>query len=70
MQSNYRLRAYNHHNRIMMETYTGLEQETLETLRIYPMKTLIIEQRLPGAVFEEYDPTSMVLKINLWRPDI
>ena len=29
-KDNYRLRAYNVHNKILMETYTGLEDQTLE----------------------------------------
>jgi hypothetical protein len=41
--TNFRLRAYNVHNRIMMETYTGQEDFCLEGLKIYPMKTLILE---------------------------
>jgi hypothetical protein len=43
--ANYRLRAYNVHNRIMMETYSGLESASLEELRIYPMKTLLLEMK-------------------------
>jgi hypothetical protein len=61
-----RLRAYNVHNQIMMETYTGLEQLSLEELRIYPMKTLCLE----GLPWKEYDPTMMLLKVNLWREGI
>jgi hypothetical protein len=29
-----------------METYTGQEAESLEDLKIYPMKTLILEHKL------------------------
>lgn len=39
----YRLRAFNVHNNIMMETYTGQEDFNLESLKIYPMKTLLLE---------------------------
>lgn len=42
---NFRIRAYNVQNRIMMETFTGLESETLEVLKIYPMKTLVLEEK-------------------------
>ena len=52
----------------MMETYTGREQETLEVLKIYPMKTLALEEKLPDVQFEEYDPDSMIVKVNVWRP--
>jgi hypothetical protein len=64
---NYRIRAYNVQNKIMMETFTGLESETLEMLKIYPMKTLIIEEKSAGTVFSEYDPLCIVVKINIWR---
>jgi len=69
-QPNYRLRAYNVHNRIMMETYGGLEYDSLEELRIYPMKTLLLEMKSSAGQFEEYDPTRMVVKINVWREGI
>ena len=54
----------------MMETYTGMENLSLESLKIYPMKTLILEQKAPGTQFLEYDPTSMIVKINIWREGI
>jgi hypothetical protein len=54
----------------MMETYTGMENLSLENLKIYPMKTLILEQKSPGTQFVEYDPTSMIVKINIWREGI
>jgi hypothetical protein len=31
------------------------------------MKTLVLERRLPGTNFSEYDPNSIVLKINVWK---
>jgi len=52
----------------MLDTYTGREKDTLEVLKIYPMKTLALEEKLEGEDFEEYDPDSMVLKVNVWRP--
>ena len=51
----------------MMETYTGQEDYNLESLRIYPMKTLLLEQKSATEDFKDYDPTSMVLKINIHR---
>ena len=40
----------------MLDTYTGREQETLEVLKIYPMKTLALEEKLTEEAFTEYDP--------------
>jgi hypothetical protein len=51
----------------MMETFTGRESETLEVLKIYPMKTLVLEEKAQGTLFTEYDPLSIVVKINVWR---
>jgi len=31
------------------------------------MKTLAFEEKLPGEVFEDYDPNSMLIKVNFWR---
>ena len=31
------------------------------------MRTLALEEKLPGEVFEEYDANSMIVKINFWR---
>jgi hypothetical protein len=70
VKKNHRLRAYNVHNRIMMETYSKSESKSLQEMNIYPMRTLILEQKENDAVFEEYDPQSMVVKINLWRANI
>jgi len=42
-KENVRLRAFNFHNNIMLDTYSGRENETLEVLKIYPMKYLKIE---------------------------
>jgi len=42
----------------------------LENLKIYPMKTLLLEQRLPNEEFEDYDPTWMILKINIFRENL
>ena len=48
MRENFRLRAYNVQSKIMLDTYDGRENETLEVLRIYPMKTLAFEEKKPG----------------------
>lgn len=42
----------------------------MENLKIYPMKTLLLEQRLPNEEFEDYDPTWMILKINIFRENL
>ena len=63
----YRLRAYNPQHKIMTETYTGREDHLLPDLAIHSFKTLILEQKETSAVFEEYDPTVMTVKINIWR---
>lgn len=69
-QANFRLRAYNVQYRIMLDTYTGRENDSLEVLKIYPMKTLAFEEKQPSQVFEEYDPNQMVVKVNVWRDGI
>lgn len=49
----------------MMDIYTKKE-ETLEILKIYPMKTLALETKLENKSFMDYDPNQMMLKINVW----
>ena len=31
------------------------------------MKTLAFEEKLPEEIFEDYDPNSMLIKVNFWR---
>ena len=31
------------------------------------MKTLALEEKTPDETFEEYDPDSMLIKVNFWR---
>ena len=66
-RENFRLRAFNVQYKIMLDTYTGRENETLQQLKIYPMKTLAFEEKLPDEVFEEYDANAMLIKVNFWR---
>ena len=66
-RENFRLRAYNVQYQIMLDTYTGRENETLEVLKIYPMKTLAFEEKGDDDDFVEYDPDSMIVKVNLWK---
>ena len=30
----------------------------------------MLEEKQPGDAFEEYDPTQMFIKVNLWRPGL
>jgi hypothetical protein len=69
-KENCRLRSYNVPNQIMQETYTGNEFMRLNKLRIYPQKSLVLEIKKEGEVFEEYDPNRVQVKINLWEPNI
>lgn len=69
-KENYRLRSFNVPNQTMQETYTGKENACLEELRIYPQKALALESKKDDQLFEEYDPSNMQIKINLWQPNI
>mmetsp|Transcript_39072 Transcript_39072/g.51105 ORF Transcript_39072/g.51105 Transcript_39072/m.51105 type:complete len:243 (+) Transcript_39072:1453-2181(+) len=69
-RENFRLRAFNVQYKIMLDTYTGRENQTLQQLKIYPMKTLAFEEKLPSESFEDYDPNSMLIKVNFWRSGI
>lgn len=40
----------------MQDTYHGNEQKSFEELKIYPLKTLALETKLPDEEFYEYDP--------------
>lgn len=54
----------------MLDTYTGKEDETLEVLKIYPMKTLALEEKTDDQTFEEYDPNQIIIKVNPWLPNL
>ena len=69
-KENFRLRSYNIAHKIMTDTYTGGEQETLEALKIYPMRTYALEEKGDEEMFEEYDPSMMEIKVNIWRPHL
>ena len=66
-RKNFRLRMYQEMYDIMTDTYTGREDQTLEALKIYPMRTLALEEKGDEDMFEEYDPDSIQLKVTLWR---
>jgi hypothetical protein len=67
---NFRLRAFNVAHGIALDTYSGRENDTLQVLKIYPLKTLLLEEKAEDAVFEDYDPDSILVKLNPWRPDL
>ena len=69
-RENFRLRAYNVQHSIMLDTYSGRDNETLEVLKIYPMKTLALEEKTDMEEFDEYDSESMTVKVNMWRPGL
>ena len=69
-RENFRLRAFNTQYKIMLDTYTGKENENMKELKIYPMKTLALEEKLDSETFEEYDPEAMIIKVNFWRPGL
>lgn len=52
---------------IMLDTYTGRENDTLEVLKIYPMRTLAFEEKADEDVFADYDPNQMEVKVSVWR---
>ena len=54
-----------------MDTYEGKEDLNLEQLKIYPMKTLALEERPSSFVkFHPYNPDLMQIKVNFWKSNI
>ena len=67
----FRIRAFNIQHRILLDTYEGMENATLEDLKIYPLKTLALESKPSKETkFTPYDPNLMQLNIVTWRDDI
>lgn len=55
----------------MLDTYEGREDLSLELLKIYPMKTLALEEKKSSEdTWEAYDPTQMQISLSCWRPGI
>jgi len=55
----------------MLDTYEGREDLSLELLKIYPMKTLALEEKKSSEdAWEAYDPTQMQIRLSCWRPGI
>jgi len=49
------------------DTYEGREDLTLEQLKIYPMKTLALEEKQDqNLLWEPYDTTMMQISVVLW----
>ena len=54
-----------------MDTYEGREDMTLEQLKIYPMKTLALEEKESTQIpFEPYDHTKMQIKMIVYSPNV
>lgn len=66
-ESNIRLRNYNYYQDIYCDTFDGLEDETLDELRIFNHSNLVVEVKDNDAEFESYDPNQMSLKVFVWN---
>lgn len=64
-----RLRNYNYYQDIYCEAYDGLEDETLDELRIFNHSNLVIEVKNSEAEFKTYDPNQMSLKVFVWNDE-
>jgi len=54
-----------------LDTYEGREDLTLELLKIYPMKTLALEERnSTESSWKAYDASSMQISLSVWKPDM
>ena len=42
----------------------------MEVLKIYPLKTLALEEKSDMEEFEDYDPNQIIVKVNKWREGI
>ena len=70
-KTQFRIRSYNPQYKILMDTYEGREDKTLDELKIYPYKMLALEKKPTlESVFVPYDPNKMEIKINVWVPTI
>jgi len=67
---NFRLRNYSMNDGILQETYEGKEQKTLEELKFKAHKVLAVETKDSNEKWMEYDPNKIVIKINIWRPNL
>ena len=67
---NCRLRVYSTHTDTMAETFSGKEEQTLESLKIGNYKTLALEIKKDDEVFEEYDENKTSLRAIIWTPDV
>lgn len=61
-----RLRRFNPESKHAGETYGGREGGTLIALGIHPVASLILETRVEGEVFIEFNPREMGLRLLVW----
>jgi len=64
---NVRLRIYQPQNDILLDTFTGKGDKTLQELKIFSSKCFAIEIKKDGEEFEEFDVGSIFFKIAKWR---
>lgn len=62
-----RLRAFDAHASAAGKTFGGHEQETLRDLGLGMSNTMMLEVREADAVFEEYNPNEMLVRISRWN---
>ena len=67
---NWRLRHYAYLSQIAKENYDGKEECTLASLHVKDFQNFIVETKTDAEQFEDYDPNSILLRINVWRPNI
>lgn len=67
---NTRIRFYSYFDKYKQETFTGKEDHTLLELRFNEYKAILLETKQPHEVFEDYDPTMWMFKVNTWRPNL
>ena len=65
-RSDVRLRSYLPQSDSYLESYDGKEELTLEELKLTSYKSLALEQKDPGDVFQPYDPQAVFVKVVLW----
>ncbi|CAG9310433.1 unnamed protein product [Blepharisma stoltei] len=63
-----RLRNYNALQDVYLNTYTGKENWTIESLMILNHYTLVLETKEPDEVFVDYNPNQFAVKVYRWNP--
>lgn len=67
---NFRLRNYSVNDNLLQESFEGKEQKTLDELKFKSYKVMAVETKKTEEKWTEYDPSKIVLKINIWRPNL